>query len=248
MATEKLQVKQTITDGILYALKNLIPLILMTLLWVITIWIPYLNVGTTIGVYKAVIKMGRGEVINPLDIFDKENRRNLGDFFILLGLMSIGTTAAAAFMFFPAIVLGIAWGFATYFFLDKGLAPMKALKVSYKVTEGEKWTIFWIMVLVWVIFGIVGGIFFGLSGIKYVGWLFAIIGVAVYVLMIAAFLAVDGVMYRHFARKADEMFADKIHGCGCHAPEEPKAPEAPIAPEAPAAPEEAPAAPEAPAE
>ena len=189
---EKLQVKQTITDGILYALKNLIPLILMTLLWVITIWIPYLNVGTTIGVYKAVIKMGRGEVINPLDIFDKENRRNLGDFFILLGLMSIGTTAAAAFMFFPAIVLGIAWGFAAYFFLDKGLAPMKALKVSYKVTEGEKWTIFWIMVLVWVIFGIVGGIFFGLSGIKYVGWLFAIIGVAVYVLMIAAFLAVDG--------------------------------------------------------
>ena len=243
MAIQKLQIIPTIKEGILYGLKNIPSLLGMVVLYVLTVWIPYLNVGTTIGLYKAVIKMGRGEVINPLDIFNSENRRNLGDFFLLMGLMSIGITAAMAFIFFPAIVVSIAWGFAMYFFLDKGLSPTKCLKVSWKVTDGEKWTIFWINLLASLCFCIVGGILFGLAGIKYVGWIFGILGFVVYLLMMAALLAIDGVMYRHFSEKADEMFADKI-GCCCKAPEAPAAPIAPApAPEAPAAPAE----PEAPA-
>ena len=236
---QKLEVMPTIKEGILYGLKNIVSLILMVILYVLTIWIPWINVGTTIGLYKAVIKMGRGEVINPVAIFDKENRQNVGDFFLLTGLMSMGVAGATAFMFIPGIVLGIAWGFAIYFLLDKKLSPMKCLKVSYKVTDGEKWTIFWVGVLTCIIFGLVGGILFGLATIKYIGWLFAILGVAVYLLMFAAMLAIEGVMYKHFSAKADEMFADKID-CGCH-PHGPKAPEAPApapAPEEPVAPAE----------
>ena len=227
MAIQKLQVVPTIKEGILYGLKNIPSLLGMVVLYVLTFWIPYLNVGTTIGLYKAVIKMGRGEVINPLDIFNAENRRNLGDFFLLLGFMSVGITAAAAFMFIPAIVVGIAWGFAVYFFIDKGLSPTKCLKVSWKATDGEKWTIFWISILTCFVFSLVAGLLFGLSGIKFVGWLFALLGVCVYLLMFAAMLAIDGVMYRHFSQKADEIFADKIAACGCK--------------EAPAAPAPAPA-------
>lgn len=253
MATQKLQIIPTIKEGILYGLKNIPSLLGMVILYALTIWIPYLNVGTTIGLYKAIIKIGRGEVINPLDIFKAENRKNLGDFFILMGLMSMGITAAAVFMFIPAIVACIAWMFAMYFFLDKGLSPTKCLKVSWKATEGEKWTIFWIIIVTYLVFGLVAGIFFGMAGIKYIGWLFAIIGVAVYLLMFAALVAIEGVMYKHFADKADEIFADKIGACGCKAEPAPApAPEAPAAPapEAPAAPAEpeAPAAPEAPAE
>lgn len=233
MAIQKLQVIPTIKEGILYGLKNIPSLLGMVVLYVLTVWIPYLNVGTTIGLYKAVIKMGRGEVINPLDIFDSQNRRNLGDFFLLLGLMSIGITAAMAFMFIPGIVVSIAWSFAIYFFLDKGLSPTKCLKVSWKVTEGEKWTIFWIILLACLVFGIVAGILFGLAGIKYVGWIFGILGFVVYLLMMAALLAIDGVMFKHFSAKADEMFADKIAACCCKAPEASVAPEAPKAPEAP---------------
>ena len=75
---------------------------------------------------------------------------------------------------------------------------------------------------------------FGLSGIKYVGWLFAILGVAVYLIMFAALVAIEGVMYAHFSDKADEIFADKIaakEACGCAAP-------APAPEPAPAAPAE----------
>ena len=242
MATQKLQVIPTIKDGIIYGLKNIPSLLGMVILYVLTVWIPYLNVGTTIGVQKAVIKIGRGEVFNPLDIFKAENRKNLGDYFLLMGLMSIGIAGATAFMFIPGIVVSIAWGFAMYFFLDKGLSPTKCLKVSWKATEGEKWTIFWVIVLACLLFSIVGGILFGLAGIKYIGWLFAILGVAVYLVMFAALIAIEGVMYKHFSAKADEIFADKIEGCGCKAPAAP----APEAPAAPAEPEPAPA-PEAPA-
>lgn len=212
---QKLQIKQTIMDGIMYGLKNIPSLLGMVVLYVLTIWIPYLNVGTTIGVQKAVIKIGRGEVINPLDIFKSENRKNLGDYFLLYGLMSMGIAGAMAFMFIPGIVVSIAWSFAMYFFLDKGLSPTKCLKVSWKSTEGEKWTIFWITFLTCLIFSLVAGLLFGLSGIKFVGWLFAILGVAVYLIMFAAMLAVQGVMYAHFSAKADEIFADKIAACEC---------------------------------
>jgi hypothetical protein len=243
MATQKLQVIPTIKAGIIYGLKNIPSLLGMVILYVLTVWIPYLNVGTTIGLQKAIIKIGRGEVINPLDIFAKENRQNLGDYFLLMGLMSMGIAGATAFMFIPGLVVSLAWGFAMYFFLDKGLSPTKALKVSYKSTDGEKWTIFWVVVVACFVFSLVGGLMFGLSGIKYVGWLFAILGVAVYLIMFAALVAIEGVMYAHFSEKADEIFADKIaakEACGCAAPAPAPAPEpepAP-APEDPAAPAE----------
>lgn len=242
MATQKLQVIPTIKEGVIYGLKNIPSLIGMVILYVLTIWIPYLNVGTTIGVQKAIIKIGRGEVINPLDIFKAENRKNLGDYFLLMGFMSIGIAGATAFMFIPGIVVSIAWGFAMLFFLDKGLSPTKCLKVSWKSTEGEKWTIFWVLIVTYICFGIVAGVLFSISGIKYVGWLFMILGIAVYLVLFAAVIAIEGVMYRHFSEKADEIFADKIAGCGC------KAPEAPAAPEASAAPAEPAPAPEALAE
>lgn len=253
MATQRLEIIPTIKAGVLYGIKNIPSLLGLIVLYVLTVWIPYLNVGTTIGLQKAVIKIGKGEVVNPLDIFNSENRRNLGDYFLLYGLMSMGIAGAMAFMLIPGIVISIAWGFAVYFFLEKGLSPTKALKVSYKSTEGEKWTIFWIMLLTCFIFSLVAGLFAGLATIRYIGWLFAILCLAVYIVMIAALVAIEGVMYAHFSEKADEIFADKIAACGCKAAPAAPAPETPApSPEAPAEPEpaapEALAAPEAPAE
>ena len=234
MAVQNLEIKKTIMDSVQYGLKNVGPLILTVLLYAVTFIVPWLNVGTTIGFYKAVIKVGHGEVINPLDLFDKSNWSNVGDFFLLMGFMSMGITAAALFLFIPAIILGIAWQFAVLFYIDKDLAPQKALKTSYKVTLGEKWTIFWIYLIVAVLFGIVASLF---MLIPKVGWVFVI---AVYLIMMAVYFALMGVMYKHFSDKADEMFGGKP-GCGCHAPEPAPAP-APAPATAPA-PEPAPEAP-----
>ena len=237
METQKLQVWQTITDSIRYGLKNVASLLLLVVLYLLTFWIPYLNVGTTIGVCKAVIKMGRGEVINPLSIFDGENFRNMSEYFLLSGLTVIGTLAAAAFMLFPAFVIGIAWSFAPYFLLDKGYSPLKCLKVSYKVTYGEKWRIFFTYFIVSFAYSVIISL---LGSIPHIGWLLSLVFALAFV---AVFCAICGVMYAHFADKAESCCCEACD-CGSPAPSVPAAPVAPAVSEStivpPAAPAETP--------
>ena len=196
----------------------------------ITFWIPYLNVGTTIGFYKAIIGIGRGETIDPTSIFDKDNFKNLSGFFLLLGLVSIGITAAAVFMLIPAIVIGIAWSFAIYFLIDKKVHPIKALGLSYDSTYGNKWRIFFVGLLCGLACCIICGI---LGAVPKVGPVLAFIAALV---CSAIVVAIDGVMYDFFSKKADLILAEKRDKfCGRFAPEadEPAAAEPAEEPEAP---------------
>ena len=203
MATEKLDIMQTIKDGVQYGLKNFFPLLLMVILYVVTVWIPYLNVGTTIGLYKAVIGIGRGETIDPTSIFSKDNFKNLSGFFLLLGLVYIGTVVAFMFMFIPGLVMGIAWGFAIYFFIDKKVSPLKSLQLSYDSTYGNKWRIFLVGLVCAILIGIICGI---LGAIPKVGGVLAVIAC---ILCVAILVAVEGVMYNFFSKKADEILNQK---------------------------------------
>ena len=203
MATEKLDIMQTIKDGVQYGLKNFFPLLLMVILYVVTVWIPYLNVGTTIGLYKAVIGIGRGETIDPTAIFAKENFQNLSGFFLLLGLLYIGIVVAMFFMFIPGIVMSVAWGFAIYFFIDKKVSPLKALQLSYDSTFGNKWRIFFLEFLCALLIGIICGI---LTAIPKVG---PVLGVLASIVCAAIMVAVEGVMYDFFSKKADKIMAEK---------------------------------------
>ena len=212
---EKLDIKQTIKDGVQYGLKNFLPLLLMIILYVVTVWIPWLNVGTTIGLYKAIISIGRGETINPTSIFDKENFKNISGFFLLMGLVYIGTVVAACFMFIPAIVVGIAWSFALYFFIDKKVSPLKAIQLSWDSTYGNKWRIFFVGVLCWLLIGIICGI---LGCIPKVGGVLAVIAMIV---CMAIVVAVEGVMYDFFSKKADAILSDKRGHCCKKEEEEP---------------------------
>ena len=215
MATEKLDIIKTIKDGIQYGLKNFVPLILMIILYLVTVWIPYLNVGTTIGLYKAIIAIGRGEKLDPTSIFDKENFENLSGFFLLMGLTYIGTVVAMMFMLIPGIIMGIAWGFAMYFFLDKKVSPLKSLQLSYDTTYGNKWRIFAVICLLWVAIGIVCGI---LGCIPKVGGVLAVLAAIV---CCAIVVAVEGVMYDFFSKIADGILDEKRgHHC-CHKEEVP---------------------------
>ena len=195
----KINVMETIKDGFQLAIKNVLSLILLVILYVLTVWIPYLNVGTTIGLYKAVIAMSRGEVVDPVSIFDKENFKFFGNFFLLMGLLSMGITAACAFLFIPGIILSIAWGLAFYLLIDKGTSPLKSLTASYDVTHGEKWRIFAIDLLVGLIIGLLCGIF---TLIPKVGFVFVIL---IVIVGCAYAVAVEALMYRHFADKYDAM-------------------------------------------
>jgi hypothetical protein len=212
MATEKLDIMQTIKDGVQYGLKNFFPLLLMVILYVVTVWIPYLNVGTTIGLYKAIIGIGRGETIDPVAIFSKDNFKNLSGFFLLLGLLYIGIVVAFFFMFIPGMVMSIAWGFAVYFFIDKKVSPLKSLQLSYDTTFGNKWRIFFTELLCGILICIICGIF---TAIPKVGAVLA--GIAT-VLCSAIMVAVEGVMYDFFSKKADDILNKKDEKPACTAP------------------------------
>ena len=117
---KKLAIMATIKDGLAIALVNYLSLILTVVLYFVTIWIPYLNVGTTIAVSSLPAEMAKGTVINPLFIFDGKYRRNMGEYFILSALMTGAILVGFLFGIIPGFVISVAWSFAVVLFVDKG--------------------------------------------------------------------------------------------------------------------------------
>ncbi len=189
---EKLDIIQTIKEGVNCALQNFVSLLVAIVLYILTMWIPYLNVGTTVGIVKFVIAMSRGEAVDPLILFKKENFDNLGNLFLFLGLEAMGLFAAAFFMLVPAIVLGIAWSFALYFLVDRNMRPVEALDLSFKVTNGEKWRIFATELLLVIAISILCGL---LGSIPKVG---------AFLSLIASIFCAVVCVFKHFSAKIPE--------------------------------------------
>ena len=221
----KLNITETIIEAGKIGVKNILHLLIAVILYVLTVWIPYLNVGTTIGMYKLIVLLSKGQMADPLSIFDKENFEKIGDFFLFQGLKTIGISAAMVFMFVPAVIMSIAWQFAIYLFIEKGTSPLKSLSLSYDATYGEKWRIFGVLAVFGILVSILSTIF---ALIPKVGFVFVAI---IFILACVVYVAIIAVLYRHFAEKADLILAGKP-ACCCKA--EAPAAEEPAA-EAPAA-------------
>jgi hypothetical protein len=140
---EQLTIGGIFSNALTIGLKNAVSLLGAVVLWALTVWIPYLNVGTTIGLVGIIAKMGRGEVVSPTEIFDSANRRRMGEFFLVVAFISMGASIGTMFMIVPGIVIGIAWGLAPLLVLDKGMNPIAAIEQSNNLTYGKKATIFW---------------------------------------------------------------------------------------------------------
>ncbi len=138
----ELNVGEIISNGIQIGLKNFVPLLLTYILFVITFWIPYLNIGTFIGMQDLVPKMSRNESISPTAIFDSKYRQNIGEFFLLAGLFYAGILFGYVFMIVGAFVVGMSWMLAMPLFVDRGVGPIEALRMSNRLTYGNKANIF----------------------------------------------------------------------------------------------------------
>lgn len=130
-----------ISQGIKLGFVNIISIFIAVLFWLLTIWIPYINVGTTIGLISMPIGMSKGKMMSPTQIFDKKYRQFMGEFFILIGLKAQGLIPALVFLIIPFIILNLAWSQATYLLLDKGTNPAESLTQSNKFTDGHKFKI-----------------------------------------------------------------------------------------------------------
>ena len=196
---KKLNIMATIKDGLAIALVNFVSLILVTVLYVITIWIPYLNVGTTIAMCSLPAEMAKGNMVNPLFIFEGKYRNSMGEYLILMALMSGAISVGFLFMFIPGIVIGVAWSFATVLFVDKDMPALDSLRESNKLTYGNKWRIFGAEALMGLALGILVAIVAGLFGIGDVNWLKAIgtiINVVIIIFMVPAIYGVEASIYK----------------------------------------------------
>lgn len=186
-----LTVGKIFNEGMGIALKNAASIFGAAILWVLTIWIPYINVGTTIAISTLPMELAKGNVMSPTAIFDPKYRTFMGEYFVTIGLMMPALMIASAFMVVPGIIISLAWSLALYLVLDKGMNPAAAITESNKLTKGYKWTIFLgkiglvvIPFVVMIIGGAIGGT---------IGMIIIVIG---YIFVIPATLASDAVVYK----------------------------------------------------
>ncbi len=131
------------------------PILGALILYILTIWIPYLNVGTTIAIIAIIPAMAKGEKLSPTGIFQRKYRENFGDFFLLLAFITIGSLLGYLFLVIPGMVLSIAWCLAIYLFIDRDMSPLKAIKTSNRLTYGKKWTIFFGILVLAIMLGVI---------------------------------------------------------------------------------------------
>ena len=77
---KKLDFKELLTNTITIGLKNFPSLIGCVVLWILTIWIPYVNVGTTIAIFTLPAALSKGKIISPLEIFNKKYFKFMGEY------------------------------------------------------------------------------------------------------------------------------------------------------------------------
>ena len=191
METKRLDFATTLQDAIAIGLKNAPSVIAAVALWLVTIWVPYINVGTTIAITLLPTRLAKGEIVNPLGIFDSKYRRYMGEYFITMGLMVFPILIGVLFMIVPAIVLSIAWTLSYYFLFEKGKNPIQAIKASNDATYGSKWTMFAVQIVIGIIVGIFLGIFRFLCDLIDVEFITFIVMFVLYVLAISISMAVN---------------------------------------------------------
>lgn len=204
---KKLEIIPTIKEGVSIALVNYLSVICVVVLYVLTIWIPYLNVGTTIAVSALPAEMAKGSVINPLFIFDGKYRRNMGEFFILTALMAGAILVGFLFGIIPGIVIGYAWYIAVILFVDKDMSAMDALHESNKLTYGNKARIFWIEMLLAAILAVVVaviGFLFGFSEDELLIRVGAFVNALLSIFYVPAMVGVQAAIYKALTTPEEE--------------------------------------------
>ena len=155
---KKIDFVEALKFSVSTALANVVPLLIATFLWLITIWIPYLNVGTTIAMCTIPLELSKGKMISPLFIFNKKYFDNMGLFFILSALVYSAVFIGFVFMTIPGIVISISMSLAMLLLLDKNLDPIQAIKKSCEATNGQKWSMFFANIVLVIAFYVVLGI------------------------------------------------------------------------------------------
>ncbi len=158
----KISFGETFSDAFKYTF-TLFPSVLGTvLLYLLTIWIPYINVGTSIAILTLPMKIAKGENFSPIYIFQSEYRKLMGSFLLLFAMVLFCSIFAFSAVIIPTVVLLLSWSMALYFMIDRNLTPIEALKHSNEATYGSKVTMLVTGLLVYLIWGVILGLIVGI--------------------------------------------------------------------------------------
>jgi len=203
---KKLGIAATLNDGMGICVKNMGPILVNVVLWLLTVWIPYLNIGTTICLSVGiVIKASKGEAISFTEIFDPKYRKYMGEFFLTSGLISLGVGVGFVLFIIPGIVIALAWTFALLLVIDKGKNATESLTLSNNLTYGYKGRMFGIFVIAGVVFTVVQAI---LTAIGAVSGNSALIGVMSFIVVLSSifevlvFIGLEASIYKQLAGDA----------------------------------------------
>lgn len=192
----KVSFRLTFAEALEIGVKNAPSIIGCVVLWLLTIWVPYINVGTTIAINMLPIELAKGGVISPLGIFDAKYRKYMGDFLITTGLMIIPVFIASLFMIVPGIVLSIAWSLAYFFLFEKKKNPMQAISASNEATYGSKWTMFFVLLAFVVTAYVIAGIFAWICAAIDVGFITFVVLLALVAVIMSISLAINASFWR----------------------------------------------------
>ncbi len=218
---KKLHLSELLSGAFSIGIKNAPSVVACLFLWLVTFWIPYVNVGTTIAIATLPAALSRNAVINPLDIFNKRYYKFMGEFFLVSGLKMMILLPALIFLFFPAVVMSIAYSLSTLLVVDKGKGATEALKISNQLTYGNKWTIFLSRIVLTLIVLVGAAVFLFLlslifrggylnpqymmySGFRGMSLIPMILSVLIYFLIITIFLGFNASVYGQLSSDINE--------------------------------------------
>ena len=139
--TGNLSFNLSFSEGFSSGLRNSLSLLAAMLLFVLTCWIPYINLGAFIALVSLPAHWARNESFSPLSIFDSKYRRLIGDYVILMSVRASALLICLIFFYVPAIVMGVAWSLSDLFCIHKGKSFLDSLRASNQATYGHKWMI-----------------------------------------------------------------------------------------------------------
>lgn len=206
--TATLSFTQTLSEGLSTGLRNCLSFIGAVILWVLTIWIPYINVGTTIAIVTLPLLYARGETFSPLLIFDSSYRRIIGNFMLLSVLRGSIIFASMLFMIIPSFVMLFSYLLAPFYLIEKDQNPLEAMQSSSRATYGSKWTILAVYVIYFIAAGFVMGLFGGLAaavsgGGPAVGIIIGLVGLFVVIATYSVLFGIIGSIWNQLKNKTN---------------------------------------------
>lgn len=169
-----------------------------------TVWIPYVNVGTTIALTTLPVKLSKGEMISPMFIFDSEYRHCMGEYFILQAVIFSAVSVACLFMFIPAVVLSFSWLLAVYLLVGKKMNWALCLSESNRLMMGYKFKAFCLKFAVNIALLVVSYVLFSMFD-AIAGSLGVLVVLVCVLVGVCVMLSVDAVIYRELVLSEDKV-------------------------------------------